>query len=689
MTAAEKAEILEKFGKCRADGESRWSEIHTDYIEDKKFIQLGEQDAPGEDKNSGRARIRINKMMQFVKQVSNEMRQTNIAIKVVPVDNGADLDKARVRQGVIRGIERQCNASFSYQYAGEEQVTGGLGAFRIYTKYISDKSFEQTIAVKRILDASSVFYGPANEPDFSDAEWCIVQGNGSGLKAGEVGYSFVESANDAKTWGTTDNPNEYEFWCLKKVPDTLYQFKTGITIFASKVKKDADPELFVQKDGKRLERKTYRRQWYCHKIKAGEIVETNEWPGKYCPIILVLGREVWVDGKRKLLSLCRFAKDAQRLYNYARSAAAERLSKSSLAPWVGAIESIPAEFLKIWQNSHRRPVGFLPYKAYVDGKPMPAPTAPAPIGLDPAIIQETQTSSNELMATTGIYDASLGKQGNETSGIAIRARQREGDVSTYDFQDNLNIAVRHAGVVINDLVPKIIDTPRQVRMVGEDEQEVVIKVNEKSDLAKEKYGSEDSFYLSDEESYDIATEVGASYATKRQENSENLLELMRVSPVAAQALPNQYVRDLDFNGAQSAAEQIERLMNATTPGIVESKDEKKPVPQEVIQAMQKMEQMQAQMSQMAKEYEALKVDKSIAVMDAKTRQFDAQTKRMALNVNNQGKIQAAMIGAKTDLQTTKIESDTDLQIAGLNAAITTAQAGNNGSTETPDSGIDT
>ena len=689
VKAKDNTSIMEKFGKCLAEGESRWSKIHADYIEDKRFIQLGEQDAPDEDTDSGRARIRINKMIQFVKQVTNEMRQTNIAIRVIPVDNGADVHKAKVRQGVIRGIERQCNASFSYQYAGEEQVTGGLGAFRVYTKYISDKSFEQTIAVKRILDASSVFYGPAIEPDFSDAEWCIIRGNGSGLKNGDNGYSFIDSNNDPKAWGTVDRPNEYEFWCRDNVPDTLYQFKNGKTIFASKVKSDAPDELFIQKDGKRLERKTFRRQWRCHKIRAGEVIETSEWLGKYCPVILVLGREVWVEGERRLLSLCRYSKDAQRMYNYARSAAAERLGMAPKAPWVAAIESIPKAFLKTWQNVHRRAVGLLPFKAYDDqGRILPKPEHPAPLGLDPNVMQETLISADEMKDTTGIHDPGLGKRSNETSGVAIRARQRESDVSTFDFQDNLSISVRHCGVVINDLIPKIIDTPRQVRMVGEDEQETVIKVNEKSDIAKAKYGGADAFYLSEEEGYDMAVEVGASYATKRLENSENLLELMRVSPVAAQALPNRYVRDLDFNGAEAAAEQIERLMEQTTPGIIEKKDDDKrqPMPPQAIQAMQKLEQMQAAMSQMSKEFEALKVDKSIQMMEAQTHRFDAETKRLAVQVNNQAKVQAAVIGSRTDLQTTKIQSDTDLQIAGLDAAIQTAQAGNKGPTDAPESG---
>jgi stress response protein YsnF len=671
---------MTNFGKCYPDGKKRWGNIHKDYLDDKRFIQLGEQDAENEDKNSGRARVRINKMIQFVKQVTNEMRQTNIGIKVVPVDSGADVKRAKVRQGVIRGIERQCNAPFSYQYAGEEQVTGGLGAFRIYTKYISDKSFDQTVALMRILDASTVYYGPATEPDVSDAEWCIVRGNGKEIHNGEAGYDFIKSKpENSSTWGTPENPNEFEFWCLEKTKDKLYQFTNGKSVFASKIKSDANPELFVQKNGKRLERETVRRQWYCYKIKAGDVVECTEWPGKWCPIVLVLGREVWVDGERRLLSLCRYSKDAQRMYNYARSASAERLGMAPKAPWVAAIESIPEKFLSAWQNVHRKAVGLLPYRAYDDqNRPLPPPVHPQPLGVDPALTQETLTASDELKATTGIHDASLGQRGNETSGVAIRARQREGDVSTYDFQDNLTIAVRHAGRIVNDLVPKVIDTKRQVRMVGEDEQETVIMVNADSDEAERLYGAKDAYYLSEEEEYDIAVEVGASYATKRMENSENILELMRVSPIAAQALPNKYVRSLDFDDAEAAAEQIERLMEKTTPGVVEKKEgQEPPMPPQAIQAIQQAEQLQAALSEVTQKLQSLETDKSIEsaklrIEDAKLRleaekleimRYDSQTKRMDVTQ----KIDTAGIKASADVMKERISAEASLATAAISA----------------------
>src|SRR5688500_6818393 len=76
----------------------------------------------------------------------------------------------------------------------------------------------------------------------------------------------------------------------------------------------------------------------------------------------------------------------------------------------------------------------------------------------------------------GIYDASLGARSNETSGRAIMARQREGDVSTFHFIDNLSRAIRHGGRILLDLIPTVYTTERMIRILGEDLTPKTVKV---------------------------------------------------------------------------------------------------------------------------------------------------------------------------------------------------------------------
>jgi hypothetical protein len=279
-----------------------------------------------------------------------------------------------------------------------------------------------------------------------------------------------------------------------------------------------------------------------------------------------------------------------------------------------------------------------------------------------------------MKATTGIHDASLGARGNETSGIAIRARQREGDVSTYDYQANLNTAIRYCGRIINDLIPKVIDTKRQIVMVGEDDAETVIEANADSELAETRYGGKDSFYLNEDEEYDVAVEVGASYSTKRLENSENLLELMRVSPIAAQALPNLYVKQLDFDLASQAAAQIERAM---PPGIVEDESKGAKMPPQAIQAIQQLEQMQAAMGEMQKAFESLKADMTLKTREIDIKEYEAQTRRFEVET----KFEAEGIKSKSDVLKERISANATV----ATAAITARAGGSTGPREAQDS----
>jgi len=427
-----KDEVLDLFEKYLQEGRQSWGNIHRDFNQDKKFIQLGEQLSPTEIKKlKGRPQFVINKLIQFVKKVTNEMRQTDIAMKVNPIDGGADVPKAMVRKGVIQGIERTSNASYAYQYAGEEAVTGGMGAFRVNTRYVSDKSHDQTIDIKRILDASTVFYGPGVEPDYSDSRWCIIKGKGMGLDEDTELYNSINRDDiNHSIWGSDEKAYEYEFWCRKDVPDVLYTLKAGRNVFKSQMDPNSPDEIFVMKDGKRLQRKTTRKQWYQYKLKAREFVEPPVvWAGQWCPIIVVNGREVWNEGKRSLLSLCRYSKESQKLYNYARQEMARRLGLSPKVSWVAAIESIPKRFQDMWDNIHTKTYGTAYYNA-IDGagNALPAPQPPKVQPLDPALVTETQFSDTELKDTTGIQNENLGMSSNATSGKAILAKQREGDI---------------------------------------------------------------------------------------------------------------------------------------------------------------------------------------------------------------------------------------------------------------------
>ncbi|MBV5277070.1 hypothetical protein JZU56_04530, partial [bacterium] len=66
---------------------------------------------------------------------------------------------------------------------------------------------------------------------------------------------------------------------------------------------------------------------------------------------------------------------------------------------------------------------------------------------------------------------------NERSGKAILAREKQGDVGTYHYVDNLARAIRHITRQIVDMIPKIYDTQRIARIIGVDGEVDMVKFN--------------------------------------------------------------------------------------------------------------------------------------------------------------------------------------------------------------------
>ena len=163
------------------------------------------------------------------------------------------------------------------------------------------------------------------------------------------------------------------------------------------------------------------------------IEEPVKVPGKFIPLIMCPGKELHEEGKTHYRGVIRFARDAQTAYNFHRNASAESVGTAPKAPWLATAEQVEG-YESIWQTANTKNHSYLPYN-HKAGQPQPQRIMPPQISS--GAVNEAMMAAEDLKATTGIYDASLGAKGNETSGKAILARQREGDTATFAYHDNL------------------------------------------------------------------------------------------------------------------------------------------------------------------------------------------------------------------------------------------------------------
>ena len=551
--------------QARERFERAWAaerENRIEALDDLKF-RAGEQwpeNVKSERQAASRPTLTINRMPQFIRQVTGDIRQNKPAIKVRPVDGNSDPALARTISGIIRHIEQASDAAVAYNTAADGAATCGIGHFRIVTEYADDDAFEQDIRIRRIRNPFAVYWDPDAEAlTREDARWCFVTERlpledfkARWPEASPVWFETNEARDELDRWWDGETVRIAEYWVKEPVTKKLALLESGETVSLDGLGKKAVAALPVVRT---REVETHKVVHYL--LNGAEILEgPHDWAGRYIPVVPVCGEEVHIGDRVVRHGIIRYAKDPQRLYNYWRTTAAESVALAPKAPWLLTPRQLEGQKAK-WESANK---GNPPYLLYNPDPSAPPPQRTVPAHPPVAMFQEAQIAVDDLKAVTGIHDASLGAQGNETSGRAILMRQRVGDVGTFVYIDNLARAIRHAGRILVDLIPRIYDTERTVRILGEDDNETFAVINQVA------LGPDGPVVLNDLSAgkYDVEVVTGPSFSTKRIEAAESMMAFVQAVPSAAALISDLIARNMDWPGAEAIAERLKR---ALPPGV--------------------------------------------------------------------------------------------------------------------------
>lgn len=572
-------EMRERFERCvDYDRDMRQAAL-----DDMKFtfVPGNQWDTYTKGLRSSRPCYEFNKVRQSVRQVTGDQLQNRPGIKVLPVEDG-DMELAEVYEGLIRNIESISHAERAYDNAFLYSATGGYGVWRIITDYRDDDDFDQDIYIKPVLNPYSAYCDPeAKEFDRRDAQfWFISDHMGKSAFKAKYPDADLTSFEAADTvgesylsWFEGDRIRICEYWYKQKEDRTIGLLSTGDVVDMA----DFDQALYQESGVTVVKTRDVTVDKVMMEIVSGSqrLEGPYEWAGKFIPIVPIWGDIINVDGRDEWSGMVRFAKDAQRLYNFEQSTLVELVAKQPQQPLTGPVEGILGHE-KYYENLSDQDVPFLPYNL-VPG----APGGGAPQRVTGAIFPAawanlSAMSSDNIKATLGIYDASLGARSNETSGVAIRQRQQEGDVANFVYTDNLAKALKYTGEILVDLIPKIYDTERVVRVLGKDGGEKWVKLNHGvqnpltgeweviNDLSKGKY--------------DATVSVGPSYTTQRQELADAAMHLSQQQGPGGLIWQLAYMENSDFpNGEKYVKPFRQWLVNQ---GLMEPEEGDQPPPQQ-------------------------------------------------------------------------------------------------------------
>jgi hypothetical protein len=591
-------------------------------LDDKKFAAGEQWDPVVLEQRKGLPCLVINNIPQFTAQLVGDWRESRKAIKVVP-SNDEDSDIASVRGDLIRSIEMQSRASRVYDTAFESLVQCGDGAFRVAVEYARDDVFDQDIFLRPIEDClATVWDRYSVDPTGRDAKRVFVNDKIAKKEYDkkwkdktptELGCES-ELSSLSQGWVEDDSYRITEYWRLIERQRLLAMFSNGKIYEISAT----NQQSLIEQYGNPVK---IRAAWcsfaQMHLVTGFAILSgPYEYRLNRLPIIRMSGRVVNVGGRRIRYGLVRFMKDAVRLKNFWRSIAAEQLGYAPKAKWIApesAVEGREDAFRKAHMSRD-------PLLIYNDGAESPPELIPPP-PVEASLLNEAAVNQQDMKDVTGIHDASLGIKSNETSGRAIMARQKEGDVASLTFYDNGDAAVLEAGDVINQLIPQIYDGTRVIRRIGEDESQKFQRVNDPM--------NPDSIDLSVGQ-FDVALSTGTSYTTRRVEAAQSMMDAIQVWPQLMQIAGDLVVKAQDWPGADKLAE---RLKKTVPPQFLDPEEQQQnggpvPTPEQIQEAMVKMQELEA-------ENQELKSTKILELKKLEIDAYNAATQRIRALSDNE------------------------------------------------------
>lgn len=621
-----------------ADGENR-----TNGLDDLAFLKGDQWDERIKQQRAldGRPCLTINKLPTFLHQVTNSQRQNVPSIKVHPTHQKM-MKLAEVVQGAIRHIEYKSNADVAKDTAVNSAAAIGFGYFRLVTQYCDDSGFDQEIVFKRIRNPFTVYWDPASvEIDGSDQQWNVISVRmpRSEFKveypdADPCDFGVVRGLGDRYAdWITAEEVRVAEYYRIFREKATAVLLSNGESGWKDKLIELPEGVTIVK------ERKSTRNivQWF--KLSATQVLERAEIPCKWIPVFPVWGDEIDLDGRVYRRGLIRDAKDPARMYNYWMTSATEEVGLRPKAPYIGAEGQFEGHESK-WAQANVRSYPYLEYKPKtLAGQLAPPPQRQQMADVPTGVLSMAMHASDDIKATTGIFDASLGARSNETSGVAISRRDRQGETANYHYTDNLNTTLRHVGRCILDMWPKVYDGTRTLQIMGQDGKVSSVEVN-KPQVEQDETGQAVETLMNDMSmvaDFGVTISVGPSYDTLRQEAVDGMIQTAQSWPKLMDIAGDKVVRSMDWPMAEEIADRIEKTippeLRSDEDGGGEQNDTVDtpfgPVPKEQLPAMlgqlkQQMDGMQQQLQEAASGIEKEKIKaasaENVARINADSRQ---------------------------------------------------------------------
>jgi hypothetical protein len=632
MSAPEPKEIREAYSDYR----NEWQDIRDEAALDMRAIS---PNGPWDDEDraartdAGRPCVHLDQINQFLNQTTGNVRKSKRAVKVMPKGDGANDADAKNRSSIIMGIEERSKAQPAYLNAFQCMIERSYGFAVLRTEYKDFSSFDLEILVKPILNPDTVLLSPNyKQPDASDIPEAflidLILKSDFKRKYGKDAKATDFSADETNLPHISDWIKEKyiqlaEYWKLehdrKKL--LLVEFEPGHQqIILEEKWKEAGKRGEVLRD--RMVEVPRVMQYMTNGL---EILDEVPWDGSRIPIISCLGPERWMteggSAKRQLLSMVRFARDPQMLFDFLSSQECEEAGMVPKVPFVGAKGQFESD-KEVWEEINKVPHAFVQYDIVLDTgsqEVLPPPQRPQWTPNFQAYELAKDSASRSLQASMGITPLpSAAARRNEKSGVALEKIDDMESMGTFHFVDRYeNCFLHNMGWQINELITPILDTQREMPVTQPDGKRGLLHVvgntshpiDEQGQYATE--GLPDGHAHTGKGEFDVTISSGPSHDSEREEQSEFVDQLIEnLANLPQPGTPQAKVLALGIRMRPTLGPIGQQIADVFDPPPT---DGLPPEAQAVIQPLQ------AQLQQLQQENAALHADRAGRVLEQQTK----------------------------------------------------------------------
>lgn len=659
------ADDLQHIRDLFSNDDQEWDAIRSEGTIDMRYV-AGDPWEPGERlarEASNRPCLSADEINQYINQVVNNVRANKRAVKFTPIGNGANDKTAQFYQDKMREIEYRSRAQIAYTTAFQNAVERSFGFVRVAARYMSPTAVNQELWIDPVPNPALVTPDPyAVMPDLSDMKRCWIREQWTHHDFNKRWSDHALSASPvtsliqrAPGWVTDSKVFVGELWEI-----TPRQRKLLIVPGVNQPE-DAEPygvyeeDYDQSQDGVHISERSVDHPLVTQKITNGlEILEENDWPGKYIPLVSCFGKVIYLNqtGRdiRVLMSMVRLARDPQMLYAYLATNEAEVIGGMPRFPYFVYEGQLSKSELQNLTDSVTQPVAVIKVKASIEGLPpgngpLPFPQR-NPYTPPLAEIEVAKESARRMiqaaMAQSGLPTSA--QRHNEKSGVALKQIEDQGQRGSFHFQDHYDDMIGQVGRIVEDLMPHVYDTPREVSVRKSNDTTEPVFINGNSDKS-----------ISTQGDHLVTVSAGPNFDSEREAGSDfadTIVGSPMLQMLGPEKGPQVLALAIKLKNIGEIGDQIADIVSPPKP-----KPGVPPTP----------EQLQAALQQAT---EKIKQQEQLLQQAAQAQAVDAEKQKAS--------IATAQINAQRDVTVAKMREQTDLQKTHLQILAKTADIAQQG-----------